>query len=171
MPASPHFIQRLNKMMGPQSCAACALTHNPKAALSEVQRGRAEPCVRAEPRWKHSTLRVPPPTPLAPQADTARARRGIGLGHNQLQKGWEGWGGVRYQSAGNSRVTRPSHKHWRVVDRSAPTEIPLPLCFCSEGKVAQLCLTLCNPMDYTVCGILQATILEWVAFPFSSGCS
>ena len=23
-----------------------------------------------------------------------------------------------------------------------------------EVKVAQLCLTLCNPMDYTVCGIL-----------------
>ena len=26
---------------------------------------------------------------------------------------------------------------------------------------------LCNPMDYTVHGILQARILEWVAFPFS----
>ena len=29
-------------------------------------------------------------------------------------------------------------------------------------KVTQLCLTLCNPMDYTVHGILQARILEWV---------
>ena len=28
-------------------------------------------------------------------------------------------------------------------------------------------LTLCDPMDYTVHGILQARILEWVAFPFS----
>ena len=28
-------------------------------------------------------------------------------------------------------------------------------------KVAQSCLTLCNPMDYTVHGILQARILEW----------
>ena len=34
-------------------------------------------------------------------------------------------------------------------------------------KVAQLCPTLCDPMDYTVHGILQARILEWVAFPFS----
>ena len=34
-------------------------------------------------------------------------------------------------------------------------------------KVAQSCLTLCNPMDYTVHAILQARILEWVAFPFS----
>ena len=38
-------------------------------------------------------------------------------------------------------------------------------------KVAQLCPTLCNSMDYTVCGILQASILEWVAFPFSRGSS
>ena len=30
-----------------------------------------------------------------------------------------------------------------------------------------MCLTLCNPMDYTVCGILQARILEWIDFPFS----
>ena len=36
-------------------------------------------------------------------------------------------------------------------------------------KVAQLCLTLCDPMDYTVHGILQARIPEWVAFPFSRG--
>ena len=35
-----------------------------------------------------------------------------------------------------------------------------------EVKVAQSCPTLCNPMDYTVCGILQTRILEWVAFPF-----
>ena len=34
-------------------------------------------------------------------------------------------------------------------------------------KVAQSCLTLCDPIDCTVCGILQARILEWVAFPFS----
>ena len=36
-------------------------------------------------------------------------------------------------------------------------------------KVAQLCQTLCDPMDYTVHGILQVRILEWVAFPFSRG--
>ena len=37
--------------------------------------------------------------------------------------------------------------------------------------VTQLCLTLCYPLDYTAHGILQATILEWVAFPFSRGSS
>ena len=34
-------------------------------------------------------------------------------------------------------------------------------------KVAQSCLILCNPMDYTVHGILKARILEWIAVPFS----
>ena len=37
-------------------------------------------------------------------------------------------------------------------------------------KVAQLCLTLCDPMDYTVHGAFQARML-WVAFPFSRGSS
>ena len=34
-------------------------------------------------------------------------------------------------------------------------------------EVAQLCPTLCNLMNYIVHGILQARILEWVAFLFS----
>ena len=38
-------------------------------------------------------------------------------------------------------------------------------------KVAQSCLTLCDPMDYTIHGFLQARILEWVAFLFSRGSS
>ena len=35
-------------------------------------------------------------------------------------------------------------------------------------KVAHSCPTFCDPVDYTVHGILQARILEWVAFPFPS---
>ena len=38
-------------------------------------------------------------------------------------------------------------------------------------KVAQSCLTLCDPINYTVLGILQATIPERVAFPFFRGSS
>ena len=42
----------------------------------------------------------------------------------------------------------------------------------SEVKIAQLCPTLCDLMDcslpgFSVHGILQARILEWVAVPFS----
>ena len=35
----------------------------------------------------------------------------------------------------------------------------------SEVKVAQLCLTLCDPMEYTVHGILQARSLLQGIFP------
>ena len=40
--------------------------------------------------------------------------------------------------------------------------------------IAQSCPTLCDPMDYSrqaplSMGILQASILEWVAMPFSRG--
>ena len=36
------------------------------------------------------------------------------------------------------------------------------------SKIKQAsCPTLCDPMDYTVRGILQARILEWVVIPFS----
>ena len=42
--------------------------------------------------------------------------------------------------------------------------------------VAQLCPTLCDPVNcsppgFSVHGILQAKILEWVAIPFSRGSS
>ena len=40
-----------------------------------------------------------------------------------------------------------------------------------EVQVAQSCPTLCDPMGYTVRGILQARILERVAFAFSRGSS
>ena len=38
-------------------------------------------------------------------------------------------------------------------------------------KVTQSYPILCDPRDYIVHGILQARILEWVAFPFSRGSS
>ena len=44
------------------------------------------------------------------------------------------------------------------------------------SEVAQLCLTLCDPMDCSlpgspVHGIFQAIVLEWIAISFSSGSS
>ena len=38
-------------------------------------------------------------------------------------------------------------------------------------KVAQSCPTLHNPTVYTAHGILQARMLDWVAFPFTRGSS
>ena len=48
------------------------------------------------------------------------------------------------------------------------------MCVCV--LVTQLCLTLCNltncsPPGFSVPGILQARILEWIAIPFSRGSS
>ena len=48
-----------------------------------------------------------------------------------------------------------------------------PLCVC---VIAQSCLILCDPRDYsppgsTDHGILQARVLEWFAIPFSRGSS
>ena len=41
----------------------------------------------------------------------------------------------------------------------------------SEGEATQLCPTLWDPMDYSlpgfsICGIFQARVLEWVAISF-----
>ena len=38
-------------------------------------------------------------------------------------------------------------------------------------KITQSCLTLCDPMGYIFHRILQARMLEWVAYPFSRGSS
>ena len=51
-----------------------------------------------------------------------------------------------------------------------------PFFSCVHSKSLQSCLTLCDPMDcslpgFSVRGILQAGILEWVAVPFSRGSS
>ena len=56
------------------------------------------------------------------------------------------------------------------------TSVCVCVCVCVCVLVAQSCLTLCNPIDCSspgssVHGILQARILEWVAFPFSRGSS
>ena len=48
---------------------------------------------------------------------------------------------------------------------------PIVMYGCDKVKVAQLCPTLCDPMDCIVHGVLQARILEWVAFPFFRGSS
>ena len=46
-----------------------------------------------------------------------------------------------------------------------------PIVKWKKVKVTLLCPTLCDPMDCTVRGIPQASILEWAAIPFSWGSS
>ena len=51
-----------------------------------------------------------------------------------------------------------------------PQRHPVSAVSCMKVKVkaTQWLPTGCDPTEYTVRGILQARILEWVAFPFSS---
>ena len=65
-------------------------------------------------------------------------------------------------------IHRVAKGQTRLKQLSTHRTCHLFLCQC-EVKATQLCLTLCNPIDYRVHGILQARILEWLAFPFSRG--
>ena len=96
------------------------------------------------------------------------------------------WGAIAFSVLGHKAVLFPVFKgistlfsivaavtlffNWR--------KIALQCCvgFCHVALVTQSCLTLCNPMDcsppgFSVHGILQASILEWVAISFCSGSS
>ena len=78
-------------------------------------------------------------------------------------------------------ISHPGHTPtlsiWTGISRQrSPPFVPSSTVNSSGGcdmkvKVAQSCLTLRDPMDYTVHGILQARILEWVATLFSRGSS
>ena len=62
-----------------------------------------------------------------------------------------------------------SEKDWCNLETTGKGSILIVECKFlneSEVKVVRSCPTLCDPMDYTVHGILQARILEWVALPF-----
>ena len=68
-----------------------------------------------------------------------------------------------FSSLSSSRVFQP-----QCCSLVSPGEVKV--------KVVQLCPTLCNPMDcslpgYSVHGIFQARVVEWVAISFSRGSS
>ena len=85
---------------------------------------------------------------------------------NPEDEDWEGW----KKQMGNNGHT---HTNKGKPPRSAGWSDMSWLAYrrTVKVKVAQLCPTLCDPTDYTVRGILQARIPEWVAFPFSRGFS
>ena len=73
---------------------------------------------------------------------------------------------------GGKHIGIPGTAGYGITVYSPPTE-----CFnfvqinkhLLKGKVAQSCPALCDPMDYTVHGILQVRILEWVAVSLLQG--
>ena len=89
---------------------------------------------------KFSTAGKEPTKPQRVEAEQCATEKP--MGHNRNQRG-------------DQKIPRGKQKRKR--------NDPEPM----TVKVAQSCLTFCDPKDYTVHGILQARILGWVAFPFS----
>ena len=60
-------------------------------------------------------------------------------------------------------------RHYLILLSDKYSILCVCVCVCVyvKLKVAQSCLALCDPMDYTVHGILWDRILEWIDFPFS----
>ena len=92
------------------------------------------------------------------QGDAAEAVEHQRWSADYLKLGGEAWNGFSFTA----------HKRgppcWHL-------DLGLPASMTVKVKIAQSCPTLCDPMDYTVRGILQARILEGGAFPFSRGSS
>ena len=81
--------------------------------------------------------------------------------HSLLWTCYPVWGNLLSKCAKSGyiyRLQNCNETEWRISERT-------------EVKVAQSCPTLCDPMNYTVHEVLQARILECVAFPFSRGSS
>ena len=61
---------------------------------------------------------------------------------------------------------------WEIIRSWGWNTHEWDLCLYSDSEVAQSCPTLCDPMDcslpdFSVHGIFQARVLEWVAISFS----
>ena len=60
------------------------------------------------------------------------------------------------------------YEHKTILESHIPTPIPIE----SEVKVAQLCPTLCDPMECSLpISSLHGILQEWVAISFSRGSS
>ena len=99
------------------------------------------------------------PTPCEPM-DSSPPGSSV---HEILQERILEWVAVPF-----SRVSHQSKERSQKKNKNKKTcQLHLKV----KVKVAQLCPALCDPMDYTVPGILQARTLEGVALPFSRGSS
>ena len=69
----------------------------------------------------------------------------------------------------DTEINAPGTRLWRNSEgwHWACQAVRMPSAQKMKVKGAQSCLTVCDPTDCEVHGILQARILEWVAFPFS----
>ena len=76
---------------------------------------------------------------------------------------------MEYYSAIKRNTYEPILMRWMILEPIIQSEVSQKLKMKVKGTQSRP--TLCNLTDYTVHRILQARILEWVAFPFSRGSS
>ena len=152
---------------GPVEGGAATMVTHPRVCTSEIRNSSQWPARRLlifggqgpfHPPWlPHAVWRL-----LQEQAQLPAMEWGAGAGtvlgaeidQNLLSFTIQAFPGSCNPSVG-SRLSNTSNRfcQWN--------------CRLVKVKVAQSCPTLCDPLDYTVHGILQARILEWVAVPFS----
>ena len=110
-------------------------------------------------------------TVAAPRTIARQAPLAMGFSRQEY------WSGLSFPSPGDILIEPRSPT---LQAHAFPTELcrkllSLPIVYPRPGsvsvKVTQSCPTLCDPMDYTVHGIFQAKILEWIAIPLSRGSS
>ena len=88
------------------------------------------------------------------------------------------WAAI-FSFRGSSRLREQTHISYTscigrwILYHWATLEAPFRIHEVKWSEITQLCLTLCDPMDcslpgFSVHGIFQARILEWVAISFSS---
>ena len=107
--------------------------------------------------------------------NTVGSLKGIALNlyhlHFQCSNSWHGSKWEMIEEKVNEQIWSPSPWIFSFLISSLLLILDHPLLLHYEVKVTQSCPTVWDPMDCTVHGILQARILEWVAFPFSRGSS
>ena len=83
------------------------------------------------------------------------------------------WNGTTWAS--DQYFFSQNYDLWNTTSKVIGDFYPLQL-LCVCAKLLQICLNLCNPMNYgqpgsSVHGTLQSRILEWLAMPSSKGSS
>ena len=109
---------------------------------------------------------------IRPRFQTALSADSLECGASE-ERGWVGLSFIiAFSTTDNFKMeaTCNLEKRHFLKRKNLELNLSLYLFFMVKWKLLS-CVRLCDPMDYTVHGILQARILEWVAFPFSRASS
>ena len=125
-------------------------------------------------------------TPGVHQSDATSEPTCLGIEPHPVWRGWSGSVLLPEVAAAECEpsISPARDRTWPTLSQGSSGIFLQELCLLTAAKHSlmpsqrllkvkgtQSCQTLCDPMDYTVHGILLARILEWVAFPFSRGSS